>query len=145
MIPYEVDPSLHPVQPAPEQLDDGFSPPGVAQDDKPPVPPGALTVNHASLLVALQLAAADDAVTSTPWMPPPGAGFHDGRLTLNGDAAAPACVTGTAIPAMVAVACRGGWPGFGVAFSAMKPSPVPPGALTVSHDASLEADHEPDC
>jgi len=27
MIPYEVDPSLHPARPAPEQLDDGFSPP----------------------------------------------------------------------------------------------------------------------
>ena len=32
MIPYEVDPSLHPAQPAPPQLDDGFSPPG-------PLPP----------------------------------------------------------------------------------------------------------
>lgn len=27
MIPYEVDPSLHPAEPAPPQLDDGFSPP----------------------------------------------------------------------------------------------------------------------
>ena len=27
MIPYPVDPSLHPAQPAPPQLDDGFSPP----------------------------------------------------------------------------------------------------------------------
>jgi hypothetical protein len=27
MIPYDIDPSLHPVQPTPEQLDDGFSPP----------------------------------------------------------------------------------------------------------------------
>lgn len=27
MIPYQVDPSLHPAEPAPPQLDDGFSPP----------------------------------------------------------------------------------------------------------------------
>ncbi len=27
MIPYEVDPSLHPAEPAPARLDDGFSPP----------------------------------------------------------------------------------------------------------------------
>jgi hypothetical protein len=27
MIPYEDDPSLHAAQPAPPQLDDGFSPP----------------------------------------------------------------------------------------------------------------------
>jgi hypothetical protein len=27
MIPYQVDPSLHPDRPAPPQLDDGFSPP----------------------------------------------------------------------------------------------------------------------
>ena len=27
MIPYQVDPSLHPAEPAPTQLDDGFSPP----------------------------------------------------------------------------------------------------------------------
>ena len=27
MIPYAVDPSLHPAEPAPGQLDDGFSPP----------------------------------------------------------------------------------------------------------------------
>lgn len=27
MIPYDIDPSLHPAEPAPPQLDDGFSPP----------------------------------------------------------------------------------------------------------------------
>ncbi|HYF20859.1 MAG TPA: hypothetical protein VEA40_23530 [Ramlibacter sp.] len=27
MIPYEIDPSLHPAGPTPPQLDDGFSPP----------------------------------------------------------------------------------------------------------------------
>lgn len=27
MIPYQIDPSLHPAEPAPPQLDDGFSPP----------------------------------------------------------------------------------------------------------------------
>lgn len=27
MIPYDVDPSLHPAEPVPPQLDDGFSPP----------------------------------------------------------------------------------------------------------------------
>lgn len=27
MIPYDADPSLHPAEPAPEQLDDGCSPP----------------------------------------------------------------------------------------------------------------------
>jgi hypothetical protein len=27
MIPYEIDPSLHPAGPTPQQLDDGFSPP----------------------------------------------------------------------------------------------------------------------
>jgi len=27
MIPYDIDPSLHPGQPEPPQLDDGFSPP----------------------------------------------------------------------------------------------------------------------
>jgi hypothetical protein len=27
MIPYDVDPSLHPAEPLPAQLDDGFSPP----------------------------------------------------------------------------------------------------------------------
>ena len=31
MIPYEVDPSLHPAEPAPPQLDDGFSPPAEPQ------------------------------------------------------------------------------------------------------------------
>jgi hypothetical protein len=35
MIPYEVDPSLHPAQPAPPQLDDGFSPPAPEAEDKP--------------------------------------------------------------------------------------------------------------
>jgi len=37
MIPYEADPSLHPSQPAPPQLDDGFSPP---HNDSPPAAPG---------------------------------------------------------------------------------------------------------
>lgn len=37
MIPYDADPSLHPSQPAPPQLDDGFSPPP-GQDDKPARP-----------------------------------------------------------------------------------------------------------
>jgi len=37
MIPYEVDPSLHPAAPAPERLDDGFSPP--AEEQAPAVPP----------------------------------------------------------------------------------------------------------
>jgi hypothetical protein len=27
MIPYDIDPSLHDSEPAPERLDDGFSPP----------------------------------------------------------------------------------------------------------------------
>jgi hypothetical protein len=27
MIPYQADPSLHPAEPAPPQLDDGFAPP----------------------------------------------------------------------------------------------------------------------
>ena len=38
MIPYEVDPSLHPGQPAPPQLDDGFSPPAAepVQEGRPP-------------------------------------------------------------------------------------------------------------
>jgi hypothetical protein len=35
MIPYEVDPSLHPAEPAPPQLDDGFSPPMADGADKP--------------------------------------------------------------------------------------------------------------
>ncbi|WP_167772503.1 hypothetical protein [Ramlibacter henchirensis] len=38
MIPYEVDPSLHPAQPTPPQLDDGFSPPPADAEAKPPVP-----------------------------------------------------------------------------------------------------------
>ena len=38
MIPYEVDPSLHPAQPAPPQLDDGFSPPGVEPAGAPAHP-----------------------------------------------------------------------------------------------------------
>jgi hypothetical protein len=46
MIPYQVDPSLHPVQPASPQLDDGCSPPAVAgttapagdERDAPPPP-----------------------------------------------------------------------------------------------------------
>jgi hypothetical protein len=38
MIPYEVDPSLHPGQPAPPQLGDGFSPPQPEAEPKGPVP-----------------------------------------------------------------------------------------------------------
>lgn len=30
MIPYQLDPTLHPAQPAPPRLDDGCSPPGAA-------------------------------------------------------------------------------------------------------------------
>ncbi|HYF43826.1 MAG TPA: hypothetical protein VEA35_15465 [Ramlibacter sp.] len=33
MIPYDVDPSLHPAEPAPPQLDDGFSPPRDEEQD----------------------------------------------------------------------------------------------------------------
>ena len=33
MIPYDIDPSLHPAEPKPPQLDDGFSPP---RDEQPP-------------------------------------------------------------------------------------------------------------
>jgi hypothetical protein len=32
MIPYQVDPSLHPAQPTAPQLDDGFSPPPATPD-----------------------------------------------------------------------------------------------------------------
>lgn len=39
MIPYEIDPSLHPAGPTPPQLDDGFSPP--AQDPASPSADGA--------------------------------------------------------------------------------------------------------
>lgn len=39
MIPYDIDPSLHPGQPEPAQLDDGFSPPpadeGIAVGEEP--------------------------------------------------------------------------------------------------------------
>ena len=38
MIPYEVDPSLHTAQPAPPQLDDGFSPPQADAAAKPAAP-----------------------------------------------------------------------------------------------------------
>ena len=40
MIPYQVDPSLHPAGPTPPQLDDGFSPPQrqAQAQAKPPVP-----------------------------------------------------------------------------------------------------------
>ena len=41
MIPYEVDPSLHPAEPTPPRLDDGFSPPQVDAQGKPPQPPHA--------------------------------------------------------------------------------------------------------
>lgn len=33
MIPYDIDPSLHPAEPAPPQLDDGFSPPPSDDED----------------------------------------------------------------------------------------------------------------
>jgi hypothetical protein len=36
MIPYQVDPSLHPAEPAPPQLDDGFSPPAQQQAEAEP-------------------------------------------------------------------------------------------------------------
>ncbi|AEG92158.1 hypothetical protein [Ramlibacter tataouinensis] len=41
MIPYDIDPSLHAAEPAPERLDDGFAPPaaqdeGVAPEPAPP-------------------------------------------------------------------------------------------------------------
>jgi hypothetical protein len=35
MIPYEVDPSLHPAEPVPPQLEDGFSPPPTEQPRQP--------------------------------------------------------------------------------------------------------------
>lgn len=45
MIPYDIDPSLHDHEPAPAQLDDGFSPPPPtgAGDEAPagPVPPAS--------------------------------------------------------------------------------------------------------
>jgi hypothetical protein len=39
MIPYEIDPSLHTAQPAPEQLDDGFSPPVAEAPVRPDAAP----------------------------------------------------------------------------------------------------------
>jgi hypothetical protein len=39
MIPYQVDPSLHPAEPAPPQLDDGFSPPTQQQAQAQPKAP----------------------------------------------------------------------------------------------------------
>ena len=38
MIPYQVDPSLHPAEPAPAQLDDGCSPPEPPAHAKPAQP-----------------------------------------------------------------------------------------------------------
>jgi hypothetical protein len=38
MIPYQVDPSLHPDRRAPEQLDDGFSPPAGSPPQAEPAP-----------------------------------------------------------------------------------------------------------
>ena len=35
MIPYQVDPSLHPAEPVPVQLDDGCSPPEPPSEAKP--------------------------------------------------------------------------------------------------------------
>jgi hypothetical protein len=40
MIPYQVDPSLHPAEPAAQQLDDGFSPPRAADAEHKPAVPG---------------------------------------------------------------------------------------------------------
>jgi hypothetical protein len=40
MIPYQVDPSLHPAEPAAPQLDDGFSPPHQAGAQPRPAVPG---------------------------------------------------------------------------------------------------------
>ena len=40
MIPYQVDPSLHPAEPAPPQFDDGFSPPPQAHAQAQPAAPG---------------------------------------------------------------------------------------------------------
>ncbi len=37
MIPYDIDPSLHPAEPAPPQLDDGFSPPPSDEEDDAPL------------------------------------------------------------------------------------------------------------
>jgi hypothetical protein len=39
MIPYQVDPSLHPERRAPEQLDDGFSPPAGSTQTADPLQP----------------------------------------------------------------------------------------------------------
>lgn len=43
MIPYDVDPSLHPAEPVPQRLDDGYSPPAVYAATHPvepePLPP----------------------------------------------------------------------------------------------------------
>ncbi len=41
MIPYEVDPSLHPAEPAPPTLADGFAPPRPVDAADPPVVPHA--------------------------------------------------------------------------------------------------------
>ena len=35
MIPYQLDPTLHPTQPAPPQLDDGCSPPAATKAASP--------------------------------------------------------------------------------------------------------------
>lgn len=40
MIPYQVDPSLHPAEPAPPRLDDGFSPPHPADAQAKPAVAG---------------------------------------------------------------------------------------------------------
>ena len=41
MIPYQVDPSLHPAEPAPALLDDGFSPPPHRRAEAEPKQPAA--------------------------------------------------------------------------------------------------------
>ncbi|HZY19113.1 MAG TPA: hypothetical protein VFE82_11585 [Ramlibacter sp.] len=48
MIPYEVDPSLHPAQPAPAQLDDGCSPPGGTGPALAPAAPAGHDPAHCS-------------------------------------------------------------------------------------------------
>lgn len=50
MIPYDLDPSLHPAEPAAPQLDDGYSPPvagGSGLDlSRPPVTPEPFDPSH---------------------------------------------------------------------------------------------------
>lgn len=54
MIPYEVDPSLHPAEPASPTLDDGFAPPQATAAEAPePAPAG-----HDAPVAVEELAAA---------------------------------------------------------------------------------------